>query len=186
MGLSNPRKLRGGTFSNVQAVFSTNAIPVYPIPHALLERDLDILPIKKRDLLFLSPGLPRMETTIEMTLRDFGGKVIKGDTTSTWLFKDALGTQHCDVKLPKGAHPRDHPEKPRGGVLRDSQARVSGDNQYQLPDMLVNIPDDSNSHPLSPSSGCPNHPAQRQTIPPVLVSLDCRNKDLKLKTKEIR
>lgn len=50
-----------------------------------------------------------METTIEMTLRDFGGKVRKGDTTSTWLFKDALGTQHRDIKWPKGAHPRDHP-----------------------------------------------------------------------------
>lgn len=106
-----------------------------------------------------------METTIEMTLRDFGGKVIKGDTTFTWLFKDALGTQHHDVKWPKGAHPRDHPEKPRGGVLHDSQAQVSGDNQYQLPDMLVNIPDDSNSHPLNPSSGCPNHPGTETNYP---------------------
>lgn len=70
-----------------------------------------------------------------MTLHDFSGKVIKGDTTSAWLLKDALGTQHRGVELPKGAQPRDRLEKPRGGVLPGSQVRVPGDSKYQLPDI---------------------------------------------------
>lgn len=91
---------------------------------------------------------------VEMTLCDFHGKV-KSDTViqlPPGSLKMLLESSHHDVKLPKLAHPRDHLERPHAGFLLRSQAQVPGDSPYQPPDMLVNIPEDSNSHPLSPSS----------------------------------
>lgn len=102
---------------------------------------------------------------VEMTLCDFSSKAIKGDKISTWLLKDALGTQYHDVPLPKGAHPRGHLEKPGEGIPHGSQAQVPGDSQYQLLDMLVNIPDDSNPYPLNLSSGCPRHHGAETNYP---------------------
>jgi len=83
---------------------------------------------------------------VEMTLCDFGGKV-KSDTLiqlPPGSLKMLLEPSHHDVKLPKLAHPRDHLERSHGAVLLGSQAQVPADSQYQLPDMLVNIPEDSN------------------------------------------